>query len=52
MQAIVFPFDDFTSLCEKQKIIIKIFVSISGVLHSTNICKLMFIIQLISIFFF
>ena len=47
LQMIVFPFDDFTSLCDRQIIVIKILVSISSVTKSFYICKLMFFLQLI-----
>ena len=47
IQLIVFPFDDFTSLCDRQKIFIKIFTSISIVAKNVYICKLMFFIQFI-----
>ena len=53
LKMIVFPFDDFTSLCDKQKLYLKIFIAISGVTASFNICKLLFLIQLLmSIFYF
>ena len=51
IKTINFPFDDFSSLCEKQKIIIKLFISISSVAPS-NICKLMYFMQFISLLFF
>ena len=45
LQIIVFPFDDFTSLCDRQKIIIKIIISISLVSKNLFICKFMMILQ-------
>ena len=45
LKMIVFPFDDFTSLCDRQKIFIKIFISISFVSKKIFICKLMFLLQ-------
>ena len=53
-QIIVFPFDNFSSLCEIEKTIIKILVAISGVTKSLYICKLMFYLQfiLLIIYFF
>ena len=47
LQMIVFPFDDFTSLCDRQIVVIKILVSISSVTKSYYICKLMFFLQFI-----
>ena len=47
-----FPFDDFTSLCDIQKVTIKIFVSISSVSSNVNISKLMFCIQFLLLLFF
>lgn len=45
LKIINFPFDDFSSLCDRQKLIIKILVSICSVTHSLDICKMMFLIQ-------
>ena len=47
-----FPFDDFTSLCDIQKMIVKIFVSISSISTNVNMCKVMFYIQFLLLFFF
>ena len=52
LQMIVFPFDDFTSLCDRQIVIIKILVSISSVTMSYYICKLMFFLQFILYIYF
>ena len=46
LKMIVFPYDDFTSLCDKQKLYLKIFIAI-GATASFNISKLMFLIQLL-----
>ena len=45
LKIINFPFDDFTSLCDRQKLIIKILISICSVTNSLDISKMMFIIQ-------
>ena len=45
LQIIVFPFDDFSSLCDRQKLFIKILISISSVTSSEYICKFMFLLQ-------
>ena len=47
LQIIVFPFDDFTSLCDRQKIIVKILISISLVSKNFYICKFTFILQFV-----
>jgi len=52
LKMIVFPYDDFTSLCDKQKLYLKIFIAISGVASSFNISKLMFLIQLLMSVFY
>ena len=51
-QMIDMSYDDFTSLCDLQKIIIKIFISISRATTSINICKFMFFSQFILFIFF
>ena len=51
LKMIVFPFDDFTSLCDRQIVVIKILVSISSVTKSFYICKLMFFLQFIVFIF-
>jgi len=45
LKIISFPFDDFSSLCDIQKLTIKIFVSICSVTKSLEISKMMFLIQ-------
>ena len=52
LKMIVFPFDDFTSLCDRQKIFIKIFISISFVSKKIFICKLMFLLQFLFYIFY
>ena len=47
LKIIAFPYDDFTSLCDKQELYLKIIIAISGVTTSFNISKLMFLIQLL-----
>ena len=42
-----FPFDDFTSLSDRQLIVVKIMISISGSTSSIDICKLMFFTQFV-----
>ena len=44
---IVFPFDDFTSLCDRQKLFIKIIISVSFVRKNYYITKFMFLLQII-----
>ena len=44
---IVFPFDDYTSLCDRQKFFIKIIISICFVRKNYDISKFMFILQFI-----
>ena len=52
LKMVVFPYDDFTSLCDNQKLFLKIFIALSGVTESNNIVKLFFLIQfLMSIFY-
>ena len=45
LKIISFPFDDFSSLCDRQKLIIKVLVSICSVTNSLDISKMMFLIQ-------
>ena len=45
LEIIDFPFDDFTSLYDIQKMIIKILLSIGGVSKSKILCELMFYLQ-------
>ena len=52
MEFINFPFDDFTSLIDRQIIIIKILVGISGTSIIIDICKLMFFTQFLLMLFF
>ena len=52
LKIINFPFDDFTSLIDKQIIYIKILIAISGSSISIDICKLMFFTQFVLIIFF
>ena len=49
---IVFPFDDFTSLCDRQKLFLKIIISISYARNDYYLSKLMFILQFIFYLFF
>ena len=51
LKIVTFPFDDFSSLCDMEKIIIKIFISISSVVKTFYICKLMFLMQFLAYFF-
>ena len=43
--SIIFPFDAFTSICDREKIIIKIFISISSISTIVYICKFMYFSQ-------
>ena len=51
LKIITFPFDDFTSLCDKEKYFIKLLISISSIVKSFYICKLLFIMQFLLLFF-
>ena len=50
LKIISFPFDDFTSLCDREKFFIKLLISISSIIKSFYICKLMFILQFLLLF--
>ena len=52
LKIINFPFDDFTSLVDRQLFIIKLFVGICGTVTSVDICKLMFFTQFVLLFIF
>ena len=45
--SISFPFDAFTSICDREKIIIKIFISISSISGNVHICKFMYFSQFV-----
>ena len=47
LKIIVFPFDDFTSLCDRQQLIIKIIISICFINDDYFISKYMFFVQFI-----
>ena len=47
LKIIVFPFDDFTSLCDRQQLFIKIIISISFINDDYFISKYMFFVQFI-----
>ena len=44
---ISFPFDAFTSICDREKMIIKILISISSISTNVYICKFMYFLQFI-----
>ena len=52
LKIINFPFDDFTSLYDKQILYIKILIAISGTSVSVDICKLMLFTQFVLIILF
>ena len=52
IKIIAFPFDDFTSLCDRQKLLLKIIISISYSRNNYYLSKLMFILQFILYLFF
>ena len=45
--SISFPFDAFTSIYDREKIIIKIFISISSISGNVHICKFMYFSQFV-----
>ena len=52
LKIIAFPFDDFTSLCDRQKLFLKIIISITYARNNYYLSKLMFILQFIFYLFF
>ena len=47
LSSVSFPFDAFTSICDRQKIIIKIFISIGSISTNIYICKFVYFFQFI-----
>ena len=47
LSSISFPFDMFTSICDREKIIIKIVISICSITTNIYTCKFMFFLQFI-----
>ena len=47
IKIIIFPFDDFTSLCDRQKLFLKIIISVCYARKNYYLSKFMFIIQFI-----
>ena len=47
LSCISFPFDMFTSICDREKIIIKIVISICSISTDIYICKFMYLLQFI-----
>ena len=52
LSSISFPFDGFTSICDREKIIIKIFVSIGAIVENVYVCKFVYFLQFILLIFF
>ena len=52
LSSISFPFDMFTSICDREKIIIKIVISICSISTNIYICKFMYFLQFILLIFF
>ena len=47
LSSVSFPFDEFTSICDREKLIIKILISISSISRNVYICKFMYFLQFI-----
>ena len=47
LSSICFPFDSFTSICDREKMIIKILIAISSISTNVYICKFMFFSQFV-----
>ena len=47
LSSISFPFDEFTSLCDRENLMIKFLISISSISKNIYICKFMYFLQFI-----
>ena len=52
LSSVCFPFDSFTSICDREKMIIKILIAISSISTNVYICKFMFFAQFVLLIFF
>ena len=47
LKIVQFPFDAFTSICDREKLIIKILISIASISRNIYICKFVYFLQII-----